>query len=267
MLKRGLRHLARGYLTLREFALPRPRRFVWILSHMRAGSSLLHHLLISHPSFLGCGERNAAYRMPRDLDRSAVDMYYRRRQLWTRSPGFVDQINHTRFVPDRSVLQDSRLQVIFLLRRPDHAIASMADVLGRHYGMTGTQAAEYYLERVPALAADAESLDDPERAFGLTYEDLIDNTAAALEDLSHFLGLAQPLTDHYRTFTFTGKSGDPSPRIQAGRIVASEPRRLPPLDSALWEEAETVYLEARSRLWRCCQSPARPLNLGPENNE
>jgi LPS sulfotransferase NodH len=38
--------------------------FVHILSHMRSGSTLLAHLLASHPEIIGYGETHIRYRSP-----------------------------------------------------------------------------------------------------------------------------------------------------------------------------------------------------------
>lgn len=223
-IKALVRGTARAYLGLRE-RYAEPPRVVWILAHMRSGSSLLQHLLISHPRIFGCGERNATYGSERDLDRLAVDVYYRRRELWRRYPLLVDQINHDRFLIDESLLDHPRVCPIFLIRRPEDAVASMVDVLGRHYGMTRQQAVDYYVERLDALARYAELC---RHAFFLTYEDLLENTREILADLTTFLELKSPLVEQYQTFSFTGRSGDPSPRIHSGRVV-TEPSR-PPLE-------------------------------------
>ena len=42
-------------------------RYVFILAHMRSGSTLLAHLLASHPDFVGAGETKVCYRTPADL--------------------------------------------------------------------------------------------------------------------------------------------------------------------------------------------------------
>lgn len=217
-IRRSLRRLALAWLELRERRRGDRQEMVWILGHMRSGSTLLMHLLSSHPEILGAGERNATYASARDLRRLAVDVAYLRRRFFGRYRFVVDQINHNRFLAAEDLLDHPRIARIFLVREPESALASMVEVLGRHYGMTPSEAVAYYLERLSALERYARGVADKRRSLFLTYDDLVHRSAPTLERLRSFLDLRAPLSESYRIFNFTGKRGDPSPRIASGRI-------------------------------------------------
>ena len=245
----GLRPLARGWLDLRERWSAQPATAVLVLAHMRSGSTLLQHLLISHPDVIGGGERNVRYETPQDLRRLAVDAYYHRRQLLRRRPFAVDQINHTRLLSDPALLNVPQSRAVFLVRDPEPAIASMVEVLGDRYGMTLDEAVSYYRTRLSDLTQLAGGLTDPAHAVFITYNALIDRTEATLQALSRFLRLSPELTADYRTFRFTGRAGDPSPTIQTGKIVRPPARSSvlsPTLAAELWAHYTNTCEELRA---------------------
>jgi hypothetical protein len=243
----------KGCLDLRERWSAHPAAPVLILAHMRSGSTLLHHLLISHPDVIGCGERNARYDTPKDLRRLAVDAYYRRRELLSRRTFAVDQINHTRFLANPALLSTPRTRTIFLVRDPVPTIASMVEVLGHHYGMTLEQAVSQYRTRLSDLAQLGAGLTDPARAFFLTYDALVEQTGPTLSQLSRFLQLSPGLTPGYRTFPFTGSAGDPSPTIRAGQVVRP-PGRASVLSPTLANELTALYARTCQQLRVICSA-------------
>src|SRR5262245_57001546 len=50
----------------------KPASTILILGHMRSGSTLLLHILLTNPEVIGCGERNAVYRSPEDFDKLEI---------------------------------------------------------------------------------------------------------------------------------------------------------------------------------------------------
>ncbi|UCF20545.1 MAG: sulfotransferase domain-containing protein [Gemmatimonadota bacterium] len=226
----------------------KPPGIVFLLAHMRSGSTLVSHILSSHPLVLGCGERNATYASPRDLDRLEADARYTRRQFLHSYRYVIDQINHTRFLPAEELLNHPRVSKIFLIREPRDSIASMADVLGRHYGTTVDEAVAYYLERLQALARYSELLENRDTAIALTYEGLLAHPEANLLRLSDFLGLEPRLSQRYRRFAFTGSRGDPSETIQEGRIVTDRPQRHMDLSTDDLARVRAVYDLCRATL-------------------
>lgn len=225
-IRRLLHRWAGDALAIRERALPRDRRIALVLSHMRSGSSLLLHLLLQHPDVAGAGERNQRYRSHRDFDRLAADAYLAQRRFPRRARVFVDQINHDRFLDRPSLLEDAEVRPVFLLRRPKASLASMVRVLGRHYDFDLDAAERYYRRRLAGLGRLAEGTPR-NRAIVIRYEGLVDRPEPALAKLAAHLELGPPRLDStYPTHRFTGRSGDPSPRIRHGRIAPGPTRDL-----------------------------------------
>ena len=258
-----LHRIASQVFALRERLLPRPRRFVLILGHMRSGSSLLNHLLLQHPLICGAGERNATYRDRRDLLRLVTDAYVAQRRIARRATVFVDQINHERFLhadflkrreAGRGESEDV-LRPIVLIRRPEPALASMVEVLGEHYGFTLPQAIAYYQERVASLASMVADLPNGHCAW-LAFEDLVATPEPILRGLERELALPAPaLTTSYPTHRFTGGAGDPSKFIQRGTITPREPRELA-LPNHEARRLDHLYTTTRDLLTHRCRAVA-----------
>ena len=205
-----------------------PRSSILIMGHMRSGSTLLLHLLMSHSQIIGCGERNTAYRAPRDLDRLAVESRLRAGSLLRAYQYAADQINHTRFTPVERLLDHARVRLLFLVREPEPTIASIIAVAGRYYpsfGWTVERAAAYYMERLHALERIASGLANPASGIFLTHDDLVRRSVETLHLLERYLNLAESLSPRYDLQEFTGRRGDPMDGVRRGRIDPLRPDR------------------------------------------
>lgn len=240
-MKQLLKQVAVRGVMLADRCRRRAAEYALILGHMRSGSTLLAHILMSHPEVLGCGERNASYRNAADLAALRLDCYFANRTYFGRQRIFVDQVNHNRFIPEDAFLQRPTVKVVFLVRRPEPALASMADVLGRHYGTSLPECADYYVARLARLAAYARSMHAAERALCVRYESLVGEPGAALARLQAFLGLATELRQTYRVFPFTGRRGDPGRRILQGRICGGGAAERPPVPPEVVGPARAAY--------------------------
>lgn len=218
-IKTELKRVLGAFLTARDRYAGGPQTVLLLLAHMRSGSTLLHHLLISHPEITGRGERNATYAGEQDLQRLRVDVYAHRGGLLRCHRYVTDQVNHDRFLAAEGLLNHPGVRTVFLIREPEASIASMARVLGEFYDTSAEEAVAYYGDRLATLARYARLLQTPSPAFFLTYDDLVLHTEPALQGLSAFLGLKSVLSARYRRFEFTGQRGDPSATIHSGRIV------------------------------------------------
>lgn len=251
-LRRALRRVANLALDLKDRGRAEPRTIVWILAHVRSGSTLLMHLLSSHPEILGAGERNAVYESAGDLRKLEVDSFFLRRQLFNDFDFVVDQMNHDHLLPHDSLLDHPRVKKIFLIREPRASIASSVRVLGKHYGTTRQQAVTLYLGRLRTLARYAQlSTDSTSQAF-LSYEALVQNPPGVLERLRTWLGVTARIEETYRTFDFTGSRGDPSDRIRSGRIRDDLPPRQIDLEPELADRLQARYDEVRALLRARC---------------
>lgn len=234
-----LRPLAIGAFRFVDRLRSAPHRYILILSHMRSGSSLLLHLLMTSSQVSGCGERNTVYRNERDLVTLAIKANYAQREKRWASYS-VDQINHTRFVPSDDLLLHPSVYPVVLIREPRHAINSMVNVLGQHYEFGIDDAHEYYRKRISTLTQYANLLREHGRIASLTYDELVNDTPNSLLKLKGYLGLSTELSDRYPTYDFTSIRGDPSSRILAGQIVANHTIRTNKVESS--DSAELMKL-------------------------
>lgn len=240
---------------------------VLIMGHMRSGSTLLLHLLVTNPEVAALGERNNAYAARADLARLAITCRVALRAPLRPLRYVVDQVNHNKFTPNIQLLSDPRVRLIFLLRRPEASIASIVELARVFYGgnTSVAQAADYYVERLGALRKIAASLSHARSAIFVRYETLTESPDATLATLSQFLALPGGFSSHYTPQIFTGRRGDPGPRIRSGRVLCAP---LPPigrLAAAELERATRAYVECGDALTRF-ESPVPTPGLPPRGS-
>jgi len=225
---------------------------IFLLSHMRAFTSLVGHILGSNPQINGYFEMHLSYE-----DASATA---RQLELIEQADGVkpgsryvFDKLLHNdyRLLPERLDLAGTKILVA--LREPEQTIRSIVSLfqrkeLGELYAEPAA-AARYYVERVAALAEFCEA-----RPGGYCYFDAeaVRNAPdRLLPALSRWLELQTPLTERYETFSLTGlaRSGDSSPTIRSGRISQSASEysdiALPP---ELLDKAREAYRDCRRRI-------------------
>jgi hypothetical protein len=230
---------------------------VLLLGHMRSGSSLLLHLLLTNPEVAAVGERNAVYRSRADLARLAIAARRAHRPRLRRLRYVADQINHNRFTPNPLLLQDPRVRVLFILRQPEAAIASLLAMSRAYYddSWSVSRAADYYVERLAALRMLGSSIASTRRAGLISYETLTERADQTLEALRSFLQLQQPFSQTYPLHAFTQVRGDPGPVILAGRIMPSKPGTPIELPAAERERVRRAHADCESELARFALSP------------
>ncbi len=249
-----------GYVVARLLSvLNCSHEYVFILSHMRSGSTLLSHILLSNPSVLGYGETMTRYTSDRDFDLLALKIQWvlRRFPLRGSERYLLDKLLHNILLPPDGLelLMGHNVRLIFLLREPASSIASLI----RSLGYTPVDAVQYYTLRLKQLEQLAKQVSTSYPAFYLTYQHLLNDTEITLERLRFFLELQTPLSEQYQLLPTTGRRGmgDFSSRIRAGRIVreptqAISPEELIPFE--LLSEAHEAYQQTSSQLSRF-QSP------------
>lgn len=248
-----VRRMALACLDLVAGIQGRPAHYVLILGHMRSGSTLVNHLLISHPDLAGCGELNATYRDADALATSRIRILRYHHAVHHPPRYFVDQINHSRMTPEPALLNDPRVRLIFLLRQPGPTLGSLLKTLGPLYGKSFEDGPDYYLERVATLASLAAGLAEPTRALALSYEDLLRQPSDELARLTRFLELSTPLREEYQQFDFTGRRGDPGPVIHAGRITADKVTHDAGLAPEVTARLEQAHRDCWATLEACCR--------------
>ena len=195
--------------------------YLFVIGHMRSYSSLLTHILGSHPRIVGYAEMHQKYRNVLDLleltrkverscDKGCAGRYV------------LDKILHPQALAER-VLCRRDVRVIAIARDPEASIASILAL--RAGGIDSIDSAiEYYVARMRTLVHVSEL-----RSGDVVYvdgESILEDTDRSLRELSWHLGITPELRSEYSTFRFTGvpKYGDPSEWIKAGKVVK---RRAP----------------------------------------
>jgi hypothetical protein len=223
-----------------------------VLGHMRSGSTLLLHLLLTNPAISALGERNATYASTSDLARLVIATRLGRRAPFARFRYVADQINHNQLTPNRRVLEDPRVRLIFLLRQPGASLASLLDLSRTHYqgSWSVARAVDYYVDRLRLLADLGDRLSLEGRAAFLTYEELTRQPAVILARLQAFLQMSSGFSETYGLQPFTGTRGDPGPHIGTGRIAG--PRAIDALElpAPILERAMQAHARCREALAR-----------------
>jgi len=228
---------------------------LFVLSHMRSYSSLLSHVLGSHPEIDGYCETHLRYRFTFELWRLRGKV----RRLTgepLRGRFVLDKILHN-YPVARGILTNPGTRAVFLLREPADVIQSIIH-MGTHLdpleqNTNAGQVTSYYETRLRRLAELAPLLG--ERAAYLPSEALLTNTDDVLEFLRRFLELRQPLERRYRSFAKTGEPGfgDPSPAIRSGEIGARSSRRTyVPVPESLIEPVRAAHLACVEACHRYC---------------
>jgi hypothetical protein len=227
-----------------------PRSPLFILSHMRSYSSVLSHVLGSHPQVDGYCETHLRYRFSFDLLR----LKWRVRKLTgepLRGRYVLDKILHN-YPVAAAILENPHTRAIILVRQPVDVVQSIVH-MGRHLDLNEqnsnvANATSYYVERLSQLTRLARAFG--KRAAFVESEALMTRTDETLGFVQQFLSLDSPLERRYRSFSKTGKPGygDPSEMIHSGEIGSLRNQQRPTysIPSALIAQAVTAHSECLS---------------------
>ncbi len=224
---------------------------IFLLSHMRAFTSLAGHILGSHPQISGYYEMHLSYADAAALDRQLA-AYLESDALKPGSRYLFDKLLHNDYALAPAKLGLADMKILVSLRQPEPTIQSIVHLYRQKDGGdlfdSPEKAARYYIERVRALADFAKA--NP----GYFYFDAELWQRAPellLPRLTKWLELDLPLREQYRTFSHTGKplKGDSSPRIHRGNIdrAGSDYAHVIVPDNVLVEAGE-AYRECREQI-------------------
>jgi len=229
-----------------------PPARIFLLSHMRAYTSLVGHLLGSHPEIDGYYEMHRGYRFADDLERQAAQ-YAAADPFKPGSRYLFDKLLHNDYPLDLDALGPVPVVVLASLRQPAPTLKSIVHLFaGKDHDdpyATPAGAAGYYIERLQALAAFATRYRG--RYFYFDAECIRSDTPGTLNTLAGWLGLGSPLSPQYRRFSQTGVAGagDSSPALATGRVLdAVNAYAGIALDAASLAEAERAYAGCRATL-------------------
>jgi hypothetical protein len=172
-------------------------RAVFVIGHMRCGSTALSNILCSHPDISGYGEAHIHYDGTAALGLLVLNQL--RRKAHSASAHFLfDKILHSRYHQD-SKFDFYESHAIFLVREPVDTIRSIRKLfqtIGSGEYATDALAADYYEERLAALIENWERFS-PVRRIGMSYDQLTADPDLWIGQISNLLGLRPPLINKY----------------------------------------------------------------------
>ena len=200
---------------------PSPSNVILILAHKRSGSTLLQHLLFGHDDIAGFGQNHTSYQSDRDLDVLKKNTYWMLRQFQMPHSWIVDKlVDFKRHSIAQHYLASNNFRFIFLLREPEPTLLSMM----QDNAALLANSKRHYVDTLDVMEQYAKTINDPTRAFFLTYTQLVEQTQDVLSALQDFLGLETPLSEDYPVLRTTGygKYGDFTDRIKTGTILQTQ---------------------------------------------
>ncbi len=222
---------------------------IFLLSHMRAFTSLAGHILGSNPAINGYYEMHVSYCDASALHRQLA-VYGENDALKPGSRHVFDKLLHNDYVLNLDEPALAGSQVLVSIMAPGQTIRSIVDLFSRketvHPLASPEAATDYYIERVRTLVDFCRRY--PQRYYYYDAEMFQAEPGILLAALSQWLQLDEPLTEHYQLFSQTGKArkGDSSKFIHSGRIdrkpIDYSHVRIP---AALLEKATEVYQTGR----------------------
>lgn len=196
---------------------------LFLIGHMRCGSTALSAIICSRPDVSGYGEAHIAYTDRNALGILALNQI--RRRAWSSAASMLfDKILHSRY--DKSACAGFFSgRALFMARAPQPAIRSIRHLfekVGSGEYATDAAAADYYEERLEAMLQLWPRFPS-QRRMACTYEDLTADPDKVLAQLSARLGFDPPLTNEYTIkAAASGRgAGDPLSASRHTRIVAS----------------------------------------------
>ena len=241
-------------------SIPRARQYLFVLGHMRSYSSLLCHILGSHPHIDGYCETHVKYRTRLDL--------IRLRSRVVKSTGeplrgryVLDKILHN-YPFAGSIVRSPQTWAVMLVRRPLPTVQSIVN-MGLHYSDVAwyrdlDAVARYYEERLAMLVRLAGQLHG--RVIYIEAESLLTRTGDVLQGIGRLLNLGESLRPDYRRFAHTGEGGfgDPSEAIFSGRVngATHEPRTPVIVPASLASRLEMAYAACSASLRDRCDALA-----------
>ena len=232
-------------------------QYLFIISHMRSYSSLLSHILGSHPQIIGHRERHCSYLDNIDLIRLRYYVYL---ETMRASDGYLlDKVLHNEHVLSDKIVRRSDVRLVILLREPKPTFNSLIK-LGRTRGNSDFSnpfwVSEYYKLRLENIQSYVSRATAP--IIFIHSEDIIQNTQTVLSGLKTWLNLRTQLNSEYTIFPDTGMAGrgDSSTRIRAGKVLVPEFDDHETIDvsSKILSEAGRHYEKCRRFLRERCST-------------
>ena len=216
----------------RIFLRSKPYKILFILSHMRSGSSLLTHILNSNSEIIGYGETHLNYASEANFKDLIFKVYWKMRDYKMQHKYVLDKILHTKKITDQDLLTSNNIRAIFLIREPIRSLNSML-IIKPHWNEK--KVLDYYVKRLAMLENYVKIINNKNYSLFITHKQLLQQTDLVFQKLKTFLDTNEEFSEQYEILRTTGRSGigDSSKNIKAGRIV----RESVKLDNRISQES------------------------------
>lgn len=230
-----------------------PYSIIFVLSHMRSGSSLLSHILNSNPEIIGYGETHQRYESVQDFKSLIFRIYWLNREMDMNHTYLFDKILHNHKIVNNSILTSENLHSIFLLREPKRTLSSILDIKPH---LTEEQATNYYINRLLDLEVYARLINSKDRCLLIKYDQLIKKSDLVFQKLQRFLKTQKGFSEKYDLMRTTGMRGigDSSDNIHAGQIIRQERKLSRKISPELTQKADKAFDDCQLVLTQYCQS-------------
>ena len=186
-----------GHLVMLRHRHVRFSRCIFLLGHMRAGTTALSNILCSRDDVSGFGEAHVRY-----ASRSAPGMLalsqIRQRVFEPSAYYLFDKVLHSH-LDENANEAFFQAKAIFLTRKPEATIPSILNLFAQvdspQY-QTYQEAADYYTARIARLG-ELWSRFSPSHRVSMTYSDITGTPGAHLSALTDLLALNPPLANRY----------------------------------------------------------------------
>ncbi len=233
---------------LRHPSILRPYKRITLLSHMRANTSLLGHVLGSNPQIEGYYELHIGYYSWKSFIRQKLK-YFSEHSPKKDAVYLFDKVLHNEHSVNPSVFSSDDI-VIIMVRDPIATIKSIQKLFLKvdpfHEYTNAENARTYYISRLEQLVTLAKELQG--QYYFLNADDLTQSPDSILDYLTKILELKTPLSKKYKMFKNTGVkgTGDSSENMVKGEIQA---KVITPINySEVDVELGELYQEAIEKL-------------------
>ncbi len=172
---------------------------IFLLSHMRAFTSLAGHILGSHPGINGYFEMHISYDDASALDKQ-LDVFLQFETPKKNSRYLFDKLLHNDYRLNTGLFDPAGLKLLVALMEPEKTVRSIVDLFQKKgteaLYASPLEAANYYVERIRVLADFCRTTDQPYYYYDA--ELFQEEPDRLLGKLTDWLELDSPLTGRYQ---------------------------------------------------------------------
>ncbi len=192
---------------------------------MRANTSLMGHILGSHPEINGYYEMHMSYRDKSDLEKQK-QLYSEKESLKKGSKYLFDKLLHNDYELSLANLHLKNSKILVSIRSAEQSIKSILNLFQKkntgHPYANVENATQYYIHRIKQIAIFCEQ---HKKCYYYYDAELIrEAPEKLLAVMQKWLVLNSSLKEEYQIFSMTGKprAGDSSTNMHQGNIIRQQ---------------------------------------------